>query len=264
MTKDLELRIGETRVVARESDRYVPATALCKAAKKQWNHYWTNAGTKAFVDALSAETGIPGSALVQVSKGGNARGGTWIHPRVVIHFAQWVSPEFAVQVTGWVVKLLTTGRVELGDEDRERIPSNIENVLLNLQQQSTEVHKLNLELTSRIMARVEAIESRVSAAGTLPFPVSATPRFTVQQRLDWKQWHNTSRAQRRKIYQLAVAKLDARHDETPDVAGGPGSGGPARFYGHQLACLDEAIDEVREYYLSRDRGSGPGLFPAAA
>jgi hypothetical protein len=36
---------------------------------------------------------IPIWELVQISKGGrDAEKGTWIHPQVVIHFAEWVNP----------------------------------------------------------------------------------------------------------------------------------------------------------------------------
>lgn len=107
-------------------------------------------------------------------------------------------------------------------------------------------------LLTAMLSRLDALEGRMLAAPVVHIPVQATPRFTIRERLAWKGWCDTSRAQRKKIYKLAVAKLDARHDETPCVAGGPGGGGPCRFHGHQLACLDEAIDEVREIYLKRD------------
>jgi hypothetical protein len=38
---------------------------------------------------------------------------TWVHPRVAINIAQWVSPAFDVAVSGWIEKLLTTGSVVL-------------------------------------------------------------------------------------------------------------------------------------------------------
>ena len=43
------------------------------------------------------------SELVQSAKGGNPElQGTWVHPYVAIHLAQWLSPRFAVQVSKWV------------------------------------------------------------------------------------------------------------------------------------------------------------------
>lgn len=54
----------------RAVDGYINATAMCKAAGKQFNEYHSRGSTKLFLDELSAETGISVSALVQVVKGG--------------------------------------------------------------------------------------------------------------------------------------------------------------------------------------------------
>jgi len=74
----------------------------------------TNNWTQQFLTALSTDIGYPISEIIQVVKGGDpGRQGSWIHPKVAIHLAQWCSPEFAVLVSKWVFELLTTGRVEL-------------------------------------------------------------------------------------------------------------------------------------------------------
>jgi hypothetical protein len=86
----------------RASDGYINATALCKAAGKEWAHYAANKTTKDFLAELSADLGIPMSELIQSVKGGNGPQGTWVHPQVSIHLAQWLSAKFAVMVTKWV------------------------------------------------------------------------------------------------------------------------------------------------------------------
>ncbi|MGD0075749.1 MAG: KilA-N domain-containing protein [Candidatus Binataceae bacterium] len=84
----------------RATDGYINATAMCQAAGRQFNHYGSNATTKAFLAELSAETGIPVSEIVQSIKGGAPQHqGTWVHPQVAIHLGQWLSPRFAVQVS---------------------------------------------------------------------------------------------------------------------------------------------------------------------
>ena len=41
--------------------------------------------------------------LVEVNiKGPNKNRGTWIHPKLSIHIAQWISCEFAVKVSDWI------------------------------------------------------------------------------------------------------------------------------------------------------------------
>ncbi|MDQ1077980.1 KilA-N domain-containing protein [Pseudoroseomonas cervicalis] len=93
---------GET-VRQRKRDGYINATAMCQAAGREFKHYNANAGTKAFVTELSREVGIPTSELIQSLSGGDPTSqGTWVHPQVAIHLAQWCSPAFAVKVSGWV------------------------------------------------------------------------------------------------------------------------------------------------------------------
>jgi hypothetical protein len=95
----------ERRVIEqRLKDGYINATAMCKAANKQFNDYARIGRTRAFLEELSSETRIPVSELVQSIKGGPPeRQGTWVHPQVAIHLGQWLSARFAVQVSKWGV-----------------------------------------------------------------------------------------------------------------------------------------------------------------
>lgn len=87
----------------RSRDGYVNATAMCKAAGKFWADYHRLESTKEYVAELSSEVGIPITELIQSVTGGNpALQGTWVHPQVAIHLAQWASAKFAVRVTQWV------------------------------------------------------------------------------------------------------------------------------------------------------------------
>ena len=102
----IEHSLAGAIVPQRPRDGYINATYLCKQASKLFADYYRLGQTKAFLEALSANMGIPISALIQIIKGGNDRliQGTWINPQVAIHLAQWLKPEFAVQVTKWVLE----------------------------------------------------------------------------------------------------------------------------------------------------------------
>lgn len=92
----------------RSKDGYVNATAMCKAAGKFWADYYRLASTKDFLDELATEVGIPITELIQSITGGHpAIQGTWVHPQVAIHLAQWASAQFAVRVTQWVYDWMT-------------------------------------------------------------------------------------------------------------------------------------------------------------
>jgi hypothetical protein len=91
----------------RTSDGYINATALCQAANREWAHYASNKQTKDFLAELASDIGIPMSSLVQSVRGGSGPQGTWVHPQVAIHLAQWLSAKFAVRVSKWVHEWLS-------------------------------------------------------------------------------------------------------------------------------------------------------------
>ena len=122
--------VNSIPVAQRIEDGYVNLTRMAKAEGKLIADYLRLNTTKAFLGTLasdmgipistsgndlsdigiptstpnsSSDIGIPISALLQIKKGGAyAEQGTWGHPQVAIHCAQWCSPRFAVLVSKWV------------------------------------------------------------------------------------------------------------------------------------------------------------------
>ena len=62
--------------------------------KKLFAGYSRNKATKEDLQALEADMGIPISALIQRISGSDAQQvklqGSWVHPQVAIHIAQWI------------------------------------------------------------------------------------------------------------------------------------------------------------------------------
>ncbi|MCJ8325194.1 MAG: KilA-N domain-containing protein [Rhizobiales bacterium] len=95
----------EINILQQNKDGYIHATAMCKAFGKKIGQYNLTKSVKAFLEALSTDVGIPTSKLMKVIKGGSGSKyvqGTWVHPLVAIHLAQWLSPEFSVHVSKMV------------------------------------------------------------------------------------------------------------------------------------------------------------------
>ena len=88
---------------------YVNATQMCQACGKLWGHYSSLDSTKAFMQGLSADIGIPISGLTIIIKGGNDKQsqGTWVHPEIAIDLAQWVSVEFRIWANRTLRKLMS-------------------------------------------------------------------------------------------------------------------------------------------------------------
>jgi hypothetical protein len=89
----------------RQMDGYVNATAMCKANGKHLPHYLANGRTTEYLQALSGSVGIPTDLLkVSIGTGPNHLRGTWIHPRLAVDLARWISPAFAVWMDGWLLE----------------------------------------------------------------------------------------------------------------------------------------------------------------
>ncbi len=141
----------DTNITQRESDVYINATHLCDLADKRWHNYFQNIGTKAFIEQLSIEAGIPASGmwgLVQIKKGGRKNEqGTWVHPQVALHLAQWLSPTFAVKVSQWVFDWMSGKYLEKEQKDEELQLSKINLTLDNLLDYNNVWEKTIVEIT---------------------------------------------------------------------------------------------------------------------
>ncbi len=105
-------KVGNALIGQRVTDGYINATILCQACGRELSTYLRSQDTSLFLDELSRSLQICRDLLIQkTGTGANDRRGTWVHPRVAIHLAQWCSPKFAVLVTQWVYEWMTTGQV---------------------------------------------------------------------------------------------------------------------------------------------------------
>ena len=102
-------------IVPIRNDGMINATALCRAGKKLIGHYLENKQTKAYLEAVESNIGIPILELIKVNTGGD-HSGTWVHRKIGYHLAQWISPKFAVKVSSILDELFVTGSVILGKE----------------------------------------------------------------------------------------------------------------------------------------------------
>jgi len=123
--------IKMTQLIAREwnektirqrEDGYISATDMCSSVGKYFADWQRLKSTDAYLQALERSVGFPTDQLIQiVNDGSNDERGTWVHRKVAIRLAQWLSPELAVQVDSWVEQLMTTGKVELTEHPEQEL-----------------------------------------------------------------------------------------------------------------------------------------------
>ena len=97
---------NDTPIQRRTVDGYVNATAMCKANGKAWAMYWRTDRATKYLEALSSnmQKSILGPKGLVISLQGGDHSGTWVHERVAVDLARWLSPEFAVWMDGWFVE----------------------------------------------------------------------------------------------------------------------------------------------------------------
>lgn len=141
-------------IYQRPLDGYINATAMCQAAGKMWGHYNSLASTPAFLAALSSDIGIPISEIVQSIKGGDPRHqGTWVHPQVAIHLAQWLSAAFAVKVSKWVFEWMSGRQPKATSE----IPYHLRRYVANQANVPAAHFSILTELTQALIAPMEIL-----------------------------------------------------------------------------------------------------------
>jgi hypothetical protein len=98
---------NDAPITRRDSDGFADATAMCQANGKHLPHYISNQRTTDYLQALAASLGISAEQLViSTTAGPNHLRGTWVHPRLAVDLARWLSPQFAVWMDGWFLEQL--------------------------------------------------------------------------------------------------------------------------------------------------------------
>jgi hypothetical protein len=95
---------------------YLNATKTAKAFGKRVDKWKENSNTVEYLEALSNYP-EKGELKYIVSKEGRY-GGTWIHKKLIIVFARWLSPDFAVWCDEVIEEILQTGSYSLKKEEK--------------------------------------------------------------------------------------------------------------------------------------------------
>lgn len=97
-----DIEIGQ-----RSHDGYIDATAMCKASNKLLADYLRLKSTNEYFEALSLDMGIPISALVMVSRGGNGDQRTYVNPEIAVDLGKWCCVQLRILVNRWIVEWST-------------------------------------------------------------------------------------------------------------------------------------------------------------
>lgn len=89
-------------------DVMINATQMAKAFGKRTNDFVRLSQTEDFIYALSTRYGISRNGIVNVVQGGISQG-TWMHQKLALKFAAWLSPEFELWVYDRIEEVMRHG-----------------------------------------------------------------------------------------------------------------------------------------------------------
>lgn len=112
----IEHKFNEIAVQQRIADGYINLNQMASAADKRIDNWLRLQETTSLLREFTESNEYAGvePLITQQGRGGS----TWAHPDLAIQFAQWCSPAFALQVSRWVRRWMTTGQNPLADIDR--------------------------------------------------------------------------------------------------------------------------------------------------
>lgn len=139
-------------IYQRPKDGYINATAMCQAAGKEWSAYRRLTTTAEFLEELGSVLKISRTELVHSISGGDPRlQGTWVHPQIAIHLAQWCSAAFAVQVSQWVYDWMSGAK----SATRIEVPYHLRRYIANHQNVPVGHFSILTEMTQVLIAPME-------------------------------------------------------------------------------------------------------------
>lgn len=90
MSKIVKVKF-EGELMQFNSDGWFNATAASKKFGRRLDHWFSNAETKEYIEKLTTRNS---GEFIKTKEGRN--GGTWMHPKLAVVFARWLSVDFAI------------------------------------------------------------------------------------------------------------------------------------------------------------------------
>lgn len=189
----IEHKVGDLVVNQRQSDGYINATKLAKAyelntgRRKNYSDWFEKDRTHEFLNVLSSKIGIEVEYLVQ-SRGDSKNKEYWIHPKLAVSFATWLSPEFELMVSEWVEKWLFSGQTPIVEQPQTLHPyQRVWYQRLMLFEQKDEIEE---DLDGEIPDEIDEQEWLQAAASNPVFDFLKDPEEDIYTLADGKPFND--------------------------------------------------------------------------
>lgn len=138
--KEVTFDISE---LATNKNLYVNATEIGKHFHKKPGNWLRSSDTKEYIDAVSGCSDMSYEKLITTKQGGKHQG-TWLHSKLIIAYARWLNPVFAVKCDNKIQEMLQNP-TQVQTQQNDILPAIVEMAKVNQQ-----IVKSNQELISNI------------------------------------------------------------------------------------------------------------------
>lgn len=110
------------QTINQRADDFLNLTQMCQANGKLIGDWQRLKSTKAYIQVMVGDMGITTSDVLETYKGGSPQlQGTWGHPELAIHLAQWISPKFHRWCNAHIFNLMVTGKTTIDIDPLEEM-----------------------------------------------------------------------------------------------------------------------------------------------
>lgn len=222
----------------RDSDGYLSGTSMCQANGKKINDWVRTSEYIRYTERLSTSTGLPVNELV-VSKSGNPAngGGTWIHPKLAIKLARWISVDFELWCDEHIETLMKTGSTALAAPQKPLSIAEMKAIVVTEETKRIEsltgkvkrleesvfgnyLHQSIYSIIGQVKYRIEQLKSEVAqlkeSASILDTPAMAMTRLKHAQQMELlERQHELRRIERaEKAQEVINAREEKKQFET--------------------------------------------------
>jgi hypothetical protein len=135
------LKYNKKRVRVRSYDNYIFATDICNITNKKFSHYKEQYTTQLFFKKLSLNLEVSIKKLIEIRNGGGSKKqGTWVHPIIAIHLAEWASYDLYITI----LNKISLSTIDKSTKMNSTVINNINKFINTLSNEQTKMHYYNI------------------------------------------------------------------------------------------------------------------------
>ena len=220
-------------------NRMINATEMAKAFGKKPAHFLRIKQTQDFINVLIQVANLQLEKIIKVIHGGNQHG-TWMHEKLALKFAAWLSPEFEVWVYDKIHELLQKGYTNLQPQSK-----SFQNITFIYFFKAVNLNRVKIGMSRNVHQRLGKVQTTSPVELELIKIIRTNDRYpndvSIHALFQNIRLHN-------EWFELTL-ELQAFIDELDSVP----IGEAAAYYEEQLTLLRQQLGEERQKVTQKNK-----------